>query len=144
MCTYMCVHFWGGCDLWWVQVSHPDEGLLSGYGHYPQTRQTFRYTSAKNQGGIFEVKSSQTQTVVENQESEGGEGGGGYRIALNFRGSKFSRIAIFISRIRSTHMPHATCQKFSLKYFRKRLKIREIKDPQKFCAIRYLYVPCEI
>ena len=36
--------------------------------------------------------------------------------------------------------PHATCQKFLLKYFRKQLKIHEIceiKDPWKFCAIRY-------
>ena len=62
MCTYMCVHFWGGCGLWWVQVSHPDKSLLSGYGHNLQTfevykiepvHQTFRYTSAKNQDGIL-------------------------------------------------------------------------------------------
>ena len=55
---------------------------------------------------------------------------GDYRNALNFRGSKFSRIVIFegfleiFSRIRCV-------SQFSLKYFHKRLKIREIKDPQK-------------
>ena len=36
------MHFWGGCDLWWVQVSHPDEGLLSGFGHDPQTLEVYR------------------------------------------------------------------------------------------------------
>ena len=57
-----------------------------------------------------------------------------YRIALNFRRSKFSQIAIFedfveiISRIRCTSTLHAVCQKFSLKYFHKRLKIREIRE----------------
>ena len=30
------------------------------------------------------------------------------------------------------------CQKFSLKYFHKQLKIREIKDLRKFSAIRYV------
>ena len=74
----------------------------------------------------------------------------GYRIALNFRGPKFSRIAISLkhnSRIRCTHTPHSACQKFSLKCFRKRLKIckiHEIKDPQKFCAIRYLLLAKQI
>ena len=65
----------------------------------------------------------------------------GYRIALNFRGPKFSQIAISLKhnlQIRCTHTPHGACQKFSLKCFRKQLKIHEIKDPQKFCAIRYL------
>ena len=61
-----------------------------------------------------------------------------YRIELNFRGSKFSRIVIFedfveiILQTRCTRILHATCQKFSLKYFREQLKIceiREIKDP---------------
>ena len=56
------------------------------------------------------------------------------------------RIAIFenfveiVSRICCTHTLHAACQKFSLKYFRVRLKIREIheiKDPRKFSAIWY-------
>ena len=67
-----------------------------------------------------------------------------YRIA---RGSKFSQIAIFedfveiISQIRCTHTLHATCQKFSLKYFQKQFKTREvhaIKDLQKFSAIQYI------
>ena len=71
-----------------------------------------------------------------------------YRIVLNFRGSKFSRITTFedfveiISQICCTHTSHAACHKFSLKYFRKWLKIREIhkiKGPQKFSAIRYTY-----
>ena len=66
-------------------------------------------------------------------------------IALIFGGSKFLRIVIFedfveiISRIRCTRTLHAACQKCSLKYFRKRLKIREIyeiKDPRKFSAIQ--------
>ena len=39
---HMYMRFWGGCDLWWVQVSHPDEGLLSGYGHDPQTLEVYR------------------------------------------------------------------------------------------------------
>ena len=64
-----------------------------------------------------------------------------YRIALNFRGSKFSRIVIFegfiklILGIRCMHTLHAVCQKFSLKYFCKWLKIREIckiKDPRNY------------
>ena len=72
-----------------------------------------------------------------------------YRIALNFWGSKFSRIATFedfveiISRTRCTRTQHAACQKFTLKYFRERLKIceiREIKDPRKFSAIRYMLI----
>ena len=74
-----------------------------------------------------------------------------YRIALNFGGSKFSRIAIFevfveiILRIRCMCTLHAACQKFPLKCFRKQLKIREIreiKNPLKFSAIRYtnLYI----
>ena len=55
-----------------------------------------------------------------------------YRIVLNFRGSKFSWIAVFedfveiISRTRCMRTPHAACQKCSLKYFRERLKIHEI------------------
>ena len=67
-----------------------------------------------------------------------------YRIALNFRGSKFSRIAIFedfveiISRTHCTRTLHAVCQKFLLKYFREQLEIREIKDPRKFSAIQYI------
>ena len=69
-----------------------------------------------------------------------------YRIVLNFRGPKFSQIAIveefieIISRICCTRTLHAACQKFSLKYFHERLKIREIreiKDPRKFSAIQY-------
>ena len=73
-----------------------------------------------------------------------------YRIALNFRGSKFSRRAGFeefveiILQIHCMCTLHAVCQKFSLKYFHKRLKIREIceiKDPQKFSTIRYLLTP---
>ena len=38
------------------------------------------------------------------------------------------------------------CQKFSLKYFRRRLKIHKIckvKNPQKFCAIRYYGIDCK-
>ena len=38
------------------------------------------------------------------------------------------------------------CQKFSLKYFRGQLKIREIckvKDPQKFSAIQYYGIDCK-
>ena len=68
-----------------------------------------------------------------------------YRIVLNFRGSKFSRIAIFdfvemILWIRCTRTLHAVCQKFSLKYFREWLKICEkykIKDLPNFSAIWY-------
>ena len=62
--------------------------------------------------------------------------------STNFRVSKFSRIAIFeefieiILRIHCTRTLHAVCQKFSLKYFRERLKICKIKDPRKFSAIR--------
>ena len=59
-------------------------------------------------------------------------------------GSKFSRIAIFgnfveiILRICCTHTLHGACQKFLLKYFHERLKIREIreiKDLQKKLAL---------
>ena len=65
-----------------------------------------------------------------------------YCIAQKFQGSKFSQIAVFgdfveiISRIRCTRAPRmAHVIKFSLKYFREWLKIREIKDPRKFSAI---------
>ena len=55
-----------------------------------------------------------------------------YRIlySVKFRGSKFSRTAIFeiISRICCTRTLHAVCQKFSLKYFHERLKIHEIRE----------------
>ena len=73
-----------------------------------------------------------------------------YRIALNLWGSKFSRTAIFkdfveiISRIRCTRALHAMCYKFSLKYFRIRLKIHEIKDPRKFSSIRYVHRICTL
>ena len=72
-----------------------------------------------------------------------------YRIALNFRVSKLSRIANFedfLEIILLTHCTrtlHAVCQKYSLKYFREQLKIRkirEIKDLRKFSAIRYVHV----
>ena len=67
-----------------------------------------------------------------------------YCIVLNFQGSKFLRIVIFedfvetISWIRCAYTLHAACQKFSLKYFHKRLKIHEIKDPQNFSTIQYV------
>ena len=47
-----------------------------------------------------------------------------------------------ISRIHYTHTLHAVIQKFVLKYFRKRLKIceiREIKDLQKNLALYTIY-----
>ena len=49
-----------------------------------------------------------------------------------------------ISRIRCTHTLHAMCEELSLKYLRERLKIREIKDPIKFSAIRYVSVQFHI
>ena len=67
-----------------------------------------------------------------------------YHIVLNIRGSKFLWIAIFeeiVSQICYRHPPHAACQNFLLKYFCKRLKIHEIKDPWKFNAIRYIVNP---
>ena len=72
-----------------------------------------------------------------------------YRITLNFRGSKFSQIVVledFVEvflRIHCTHTLHATCHKFLLKYFHKRLKnhkICEIKDSRKFCTMRYIFL----
>ena len=42
------------------------------------------------------------------------------------------------------HTLHATCQKFLLKYFHERLKIceiRKLKDPRKFSAIQYIFMP---
>ena len=64
--------------------------------------------------------------------------GNNYRIPLSLRGSEFSQIAIFedfietILRICCMRILHATCQKFSLKYFYELLKIHKIgkiKDP---------------
>ena len=69
-----------------------------------------------------------------------------YCIAQNFRESKFSKIAIFedfieiILRICCTCTLHTAGQKFSLKYFRKQSKFREIKDLRKFSAIWVLYL----
>ena len=68
-----------------------------------------------------------------------------FPIALNFRRSKFSQIAIFedfveiiANSARAHCMPRV--KKFPLKYFREWLKIHEIKGPQKFIAIWYLKV----
>ena len=70
-----------------------------------------------------------------------------YHIALNFQGSKFLWIAIFEDFVDANLLhahTHTACHvsKFSLKYFRERVKIceiREIKDPRKFSAIRYCH-----
>ena len=64
-------------------------------------------------------------------------------LPLSFRGSKVLRIAIFekfVEIICCMRTLHAMCQKFLLNYFHEQLKIRkirEIKDPRKFSAIRY-------
>ena len=39
--------------------------------------------------------------------------------------------------LQSEHENCVMCQNLSLKYFHKQLKIRKIKDPQKFSAIQY-------
>ena len=50
----------------------------------------------------------------------------------------FERFVEIVSRIRCMRTLHTACHKYLLKYFRERLKIREIKDPQNFSAIWYV------
>ena len=62
-----------------------------------------------------------------------------YRIVLNFRGSKFSRIAIFedfVANLLHVHAAHRM-PKIFVEIFLRTIIIREIKDSRKFSPIAY-------